>query len=77
MRVWGDLEIGSYIHHPGTAEPFRIAPAESVAYTNLVILKSLTVVGKGTGGIEFFKLFKGLCLCLHDGPTGGKLSWTA
>jgi hypothetical protein len=29
------------------------------------ILKSLTVVGKGTGRIEFFNLFKGLCLCLQ------------
>jgi hypothetical protein len=27
----------TYIQHPGTAEPFRIAPAEPVAYTNLVI----------------------------------------
>jgi hypothetical protein len=26
----------TYIQHPGTAEPFRIAPAEPVAYTNLV-----------------------------------------
>jgi hypothetical protein len=25
----------TYIQHPGTAEPFRIAPAEPVAYTNL------------------------------------------
>ena len=31
-----------------------------------VILKSLTVVDKGISGIEFFKVFKGLCLCLHD-----------
>ena len=28
----------TYIQHPGTAEPFRIAPAEPVAYTNLVNL---------------------------------------
>jgi hypothetical protein len=27
----------TYIQHPGTAEPFRIAPVEPVAYTNLVI----------------------------------------
>ena len=27
----------TYIQHPETAEPFRIAPAEPVAYTNLVI----------------------------------------
>src|SRR5918999_298051 len=26
----------TYIQHPGTAEPFRIAPAEPVAYTNSV-----------------------------------------
>ena len=26
----------TYIQHPETAEPFRIAPAEPVAYTNLV-----------------------------------------
>jgi hypothetical protein len=30
----------TYIQHPGTTEPFRIAPAEPVAYTNLVNVSS-------------------------------------
>jgi hypothetical protein len=35
----GGLNRGksTYIQYPGTAEPFRIASAEPVAYTNLVI----------------------------------------
>src|SRR5213082_3355502 len=33
----------TYIQHPGTAEPFRIAPAEPVAYTSLVKPRPITL----------------------------------
>src|ERR687896_711700 len=43
----------TYIQHPGTAEPFRIAPAEPVAYTNLVKAASAGVsIGVDIGSIS-------------------------
>jgi hypothetical protein len=53
------FRIHSYLLNGGGGS---LAVSEAIT----VILKSLTVVDKGTGRIEFFELFKGLCLCLHD-----------
>jgi hypothetical protein len=36
IAFWHIVVNSTYIQHPGMAEPFRIAPAEPVAYTNLV-----------------------------------------
>ena len=43
----------TYIQHPGTAEPFRIAPAEPVAYTNLVSVPPAERVACGVGPFPF------------------------
>jgi hypothetical protein len=53
----------TYIQHPGTAEPFRIAPEEPVAYTNLVIIhdpksRDLGTALRPTDGKGYFDKLK-------------------
>jgi hypothetical protein len=62
LGVWGKVGSFVFIHNLLNGGGGSLAVSEALT----VILKSLTVVDKGIGRIEFFKLFKGLCLCLHD-----------